>query len=118
MKSTVGRSLVKAILFGALLLSCLSCQKSWILDGTWIRVCETSSREAEEGIKYEYLVFNQNGTVEVWFETAERVKMNRFTHSYTISDNMVSFIGHKLTIREHLLMGSSGSNNTACFYRQ
>jgi len=111
--------ILKGSLLLLLLATCLSCQKSgWILDGTWVRVCEVSSPEMERGEKYEYLVFERDGKVNNWFETAEGVRTSQFTLSYTLSDNVIHFTGHTLTIRENALLGSSGSHSSVVFYRQ
>ena len=104
--------ILKGSLLLLLLTTCLSCQKSWILDGTWVRVCE-ASYEMKIGAKYEFVVFHQNGTASLWYETAEGIKLNQFTETYRLNDNIVSFAGYELTIRETSLVGSS-----VIFFRQ
>lgn len=104
-----------SFVFSVLLVS--SCQKDKMLEGTWARVLPETFRYFDA--KYEFAVFDGNGTVTVWIETAERVKLNQHVYKYTVvGGTHIFFSDYDLWYRtDGVLDGNCGGESVA-FFRQ
>lgn len=108
--------ILKGSLLLLLLTTCLSCQKSWILEGTWARTLPEYMSPAV----YQFAVFDKGSSaVTYWYETADRVKLEQITTKYSMpSTTEITFHGYTLTLQnENTLKGIYGGENVA-FFRQ
>lgn len=105
---------VLSVVFSLLLVS--SCQKDKMLEGTWMRLLQEDSGRA----KYECLSFNgRKRIVTQWYETAERVKLDQYDYSYTVSNNNIYFMGYDLHWDgENTLSGTYANVYNVAFFRQ
>lgn len=105
---------VIAIILSVLLAS--SCQKDKMLEGTWMRLLYEDTGRA----KYECLSFDsRRGIVTQWYETADRVKLDQYDYSYTVSNNHIYFLGYDLYWEnENTLAGTYAKNKNVAFFRQ
>lgn len=105
---------VIAIILSVLLAS--SCQKDKMLEGTWIRVLQEDAGRA----KYECLSFDgRRKIVTLWYETGERVKLDQYDYTYSVSDNHVYFPGYDLHWSgENTLAGTYAKSYNVAFFRQ
>ena len=107
---------VIAIILSVLLAS--SCQKDKMLEGTWVRVLPESTLHIL-GAKYEFAVFNRNGTVTVWLETTEKVKLNRDVYNYTVvGGTHITFLDYDLWYRDDGVLGGNCGSESVVFFRQ